>query len=253
MTWDISESPRQLREAVGAFDRPRAAELCAELIRHLRGDDTPYSELSARDILGQLRRKRYFALLQQVADALIQAGANWPVIRRQYAQALLDQGMLTAAVAILKPLVAETVGQEYENGEARGLLGRAYKQMYIAARAGAPEQRRRHMKEAVSSYYDVYRDSREEKLWHGINASALLARAARDGTSLAGADLYTTTFPCPACARLVAEAGFGRCYLAGQYSVLDGEQVLRAAGVRLIWVDPRAPDCPDHPARPAGR
>ena len=33
-------------------------------------------------------------------------------------------------------------------------------------------------------------------------------RAARDGTSLAGADLYTTTFPCPACARLIAEAGF---------------------------------------------
>ena len=77
--------------------------------------------------------------------------------------------------------------------------------------------------------------------------AALIARAARDGPSLRGADLYTTTFPCPACARLVAEAGFGRCYFAGQYSVLDGEQVLRAAGVRLIWVDTR----PAHPARPA--
>ena len=86
--------------------------------------------------------------------------------------------------------------------------------------------------------------------------AALIARAARDGTSLAGADLYTTTFPCPACARLVAEAGFGRCYFAGQYSVLDGEQVLRAAGVRLIWVDTRAPGRPEqppHPAHPAGR
>ncbi|HCU96043.1 MAG TPA: deoxycytidylate deaminase [Actinobacteria bacterium] len=67
--------------------------------------------------------------------------------------------------------------------------------------------------------------------------AALVARAARDGLSLAGADLYTTTFPCPACARLVAEAGFRRCYFTGQYSVLDGEQVLRAAGIRLIWVD----------------
>ena len=37
--------------------------------------------------------------------------------------------------------------------------------------------------------------------------AALIAGAARDGTSLAGADLYTTTFPCPACARLIAEAG----------------------------------------------
>jgi dCMP deaminase len=87
--------------------------------------------------------------------------------------------------------------------------------------------------------------------------AALIARAARDGPSLSGADLYTTTFPCPACARLVMEAGFGRCYFAGQYSVLDGEQVLRAAGIRLIWVDTRAairrPGHPGAPAAPAGR
>lgn len=69
--------------------------------------------------------------------------------------------------------------------------------------------------------------------------AALIAGAARDGTSLAGADLYTTTFPCPACARLIAEAGFVRCFFAGQYSVLDGEQTLRAAGISLIWVDTR--------------
>jgi dCMP deaminase len=69
--------------------------------------------------------------------------------------------------------------------------------------------------------------------------AALIAAAARDGTVLAGADLYTTTFPCPSCARLIAEAGFGRCFFAGRYSVLDGEQVLRARGISLIWVDTR--------------
>jgi len=69
--------------------------------------------------------------------------------------------------------------------------------------------------------------------------AALIAGAARDGTSLAGADLYTTTFPCPSCARLIAEAGFLRCFFAGQYSVLDGEQTLRARGISLIWVDTR--------------
>ena len=74
-----------------------------------------------------------------------------------------------------------------------------------------------------------------------IHAEAsLIAAAARDGTSLAGADLYTTTFPCPACARLIAEAGFARCFFAGRYSVLDGEQTLRARGISLIWVDTRA-------------
>jgi dCMP deaminase len=68
--------------------------------------------------------------------------------------------------------------------------------------------------------------------------AAIIAGAARDGISLRGADLYVTTFPCPACARLVAEAGFRRCYFAGPYSVLDGEGVLRAAGVEVYWVSP---------------
>jgi dCMP deaminase len=75
-----------------------------------------------------------------------------------------------------------------------------------------------------------------------IHAEAeLVATAARDGLSLAGADLYVTTFPCPACARLVAAAGFRRCYFAGPYALLDGETILRAAGVELIWVDTTGP------------
>jgi dCMP deaminase len=67
--------------------------------------------------------------------------------------------------------------------------------------------------------------------------AAIVARAARRGASLAGADLYVSTFPCPTCARLVAEAGFRRVYFAGPYAVLAGDDVLRAAGVELIWVD----------------
>ena len=67
--------------------------------------------------------------------------------------------------------------------------------------------------------------------------AAIVAQAARDGVSLRGADLYVTTFPCPACARLIAEAGFRRCYFAGSYSVLEGEHVLQAAGVDVYWVD----------------
>lgn len=72
-----------------------------------------------------------------------------------------------------------------------------------------------------------------------IHAEAvIIARAARDGMALAGAELYVSTFPCPGCARLVAEAGFRRVYFGGPYAVLDGDTVLREAGVELIWVDP---------------
>lgn len=71
--------------------------------------------------------------------------------------------------------------------------------------------------------------------------AAIIATAAADGRSLRGADLYVTTFPCPACARLIAAAGFRRCYFAGPYAVLDGERVLRSAGIELYWVDPGDP------------
>ena len=66
--------------------------------------------------------------------------------------------------------------------------------------------------------------------------AAIVGRAARTGLVLDGADLYVSTFPCPGCARLVAEAGFRRVYFAGPYAVLDGDAVLRAAGIELLWV-----------------
>ena len=71
-----------------------------------------------------------------------------------------------------------------------------------------------------------------------IHAEAsVVASAARNGVTLDGADLYVTTFPCPACARLIAESGLRRCYFSGAYSVLDGDVILHAAGVELLWVD----------------
>jgi dCMP deaminase len=79
--------------------------------------------------------------------------------------------------------------------------------------------------------------------------AAVVAAAARDGLPLAGADLYVSTFPCPGCARLVAAAGFRRCFFAGPYAVLDGEAVLRAAGVELVWVDTASADAVGLPGR----
>ncbi|RKS71916.1 rfaE bifunctional protein nucleotidyltransferase chain/domain [Actinomadura pelletieri DSM 43383] len=78
-----------------------------------------------------------------------------------------------------------------------------------------------------------------------IHAEAsLIGRAARKGVSLEGTDLYVTTFPCPSCARLIAESGIRRCFFTGPYSVLEGDHVLRSAGVELIWVDTTTPPTP---------
>jgi dCMP deaminase len=64
----------------------------------------------------------------------------------------------------------------------------------------------------------------------------LIAAAARAGRSTEGAVVYVTDFPCPPCAKLIAAAGVERVYFRDGYAVLDGEDVLRGAGVELLRV-----------------
>jgi len=64
----------------------------------------------------------------------------------------------------------------------------------------------------------------------------LIARAARDGVSTKGAVMYVTDFPCPPCAKLIAAAGVAKLYFREGYAVLDGEDVLAAAGVEVVRV-----------------
>lgn len=69
--------------------------------------------------------------------------------------------------------------------------------------------------------------------------ATLIARAARAGISLNGTVLYTMTFPCPHCARLIATTGIKKiCYTRG-YSLRDGEQILRAANIEIVLVQER--------------
>jgi dCMP deaminase len=66
--------------------------------------------------------------------------------------------------------------------------------------------------------------------------AALVGHAAREGIPLAGATVYVTDFPCPPCAKLLAAAGVARVLFREGYAVLDGEDVLAAAGVELVRV-----------------
>ena len=59
----------------------------------------------------------------------------------------------------------------------------------------------------------------------------LIAEAAREGRATAGAEMYVTDFPCPPCAKLIANAGVAKLYFREGYAVLDGQDVLEAAGV----------------------
>lgn len=65
---------------------------------------------------------------------------------------------------------------------------------------------------------------------------AVIVEAARRGQSLEGTSLYVSVFPCPVCAKLVAKAGFKQCFFGSGHASLDGEAVLKSAGVGIILV-----------------
>ncbi len=71
-----------------------------------------------------------------------------------------------------------------------------------------------------------------------IHSEALaVAQSAKNGTSLNGVEAFVTTFPCPNCARLLAEAGIKRVYYHKGYSLLDAEEILKAYGIEIVLVD----------------
>ncbi len=67
--------------------------------------------------------------------------------------------------------------------------------------------------------------------------ASLVAQAAKTGVALAGADIYTETFPCPPCAKQLACSGIKRLFYRTGYKVLDGERILRSFGVEIVFVE----------------
>jgi hypothetical protein len=188
MSWDPSEFIVQLNEKVERFDQKGVAALCRELIAHLeqRPADDPYPTGEAKAVLKLLRSKRWFDLMQNVAEALIGKVENSLQIRRQYAQSLIDQGVMPDALAVLDELIPDTAADPPENAEARGLKGRVYKQLYINARNPASALNRKNLERALTAYLEVYNLDRKQHLWPGINVVALLFRARRDGVAVYG-------------------------------------------------------------------
>ncbi len=64
----------------------------------------------------------------------------------------------------------------------------------------------------------------------------VIAWAAREGVPLRGTSLYVNVFPCPVCAKLIAASGIEKLYFAEGHASLDGEVVLKEAGVEIVLV-----------------
>lgn len=69
---------------------------------------------------------------------------------------------------------------------------------------------------------------------YAVHAEAnLISKAARQGVNLAGATLYSTTFPCSMCARALAVSGIKRIIYFSDYVLESGREILEKLGVEL--------------------
>ena len=66
--------------------------------------------------------------------------------------------------------------------------------------------------------------------------ASIISLAANEGVSLKNTILYVTHFPCPACAKLVALAGFKKVVYSRGSSVFDGERVMASRGVDIVKI-----------------
>lgn len=81
-----------------------------------------------------------------------------------------------------------------------------------------------HRGESIDLSIDIHAEAR------------LIAGLAKKGISTSGKTLYVSTFPCPSCAKLIAESGIEKCYFSEGYATLDGQQILKIAGIELVQV-----------------
>lgn len=153
------------------------------------------------EMLGALRKKRLFAQLERVCEALLKHDLTYPAVFRQMAQAHIDQGHPHSAPFYLDNNTFEMSGTPEEWKEAKGLLGRTYKQTYVnmvgiglnngkaGEKAGEGQtetsgknagRAERYLLSALEHYRAVYQ-SDAGSCWHGINFVACTARGHRDG------------------------------------------------------------------------
>jgi len=172
--------PKQFRAAASTFDWPALAQLAAEYAAHLYAIPKPPD--SVGQVLLVLRQSRRYEELELVADAALAHGPDAPAVRRLYAQALVDGEHPAVALRLFTGLAADGTAPRVDRIEARGGIGRCYKEMFLACTE--PDRGRRFLSRSLEAYLAAYLEDTDVFTWHGINAVSLLARAARDGIQL---------------------------------------------------------------------
>ena len=65
-----------------------------------------------------------------------------------------------------------------------------------------------------------------------------ITKVAKSHNSSENSTLYVTTSPCMECSKLIIQSGIKRVVYCNRYSKTDGLDLLKRAGVELVYLDP---------------
>src|SRR6188508_2549646 len=115
MPWeDAGQFLLTINQALNSFDWPRVETLSNELSERIRKTPDTFPKEIGESLLSKLRRKQCFRSMAAISESLIESGVETPNVQRQYAQSLIDQGLLTPAQSVLRSVVNDPNAGEEE-------------------------------------------------------------------------------------------------------------------------------------------
>ncbi len=94
-----------------------------------------------------------------------------------------------------------------------------------------------------SGFENVCEDDNNVTKPYVLHAEAnAITKLARSENNSDGATLYVTASPCIECSKLIIQAGIRRVVYAEKYRLEDGINLLRRAGIEVLYLNPDDPE-----------
>ena len=165
----------QVIEAAEQPTSDAAKVAVAELIKLLRSD-TDSTQLVEISVLRALRDGRHLEQLRLLAETLNGFGHSDPYVRILRAQGYIDTGAPSTAIDILKRVKLDETDHKVQI-EVAGLIGRAFKDLFLLAECADDERAHTLLNLSIESYADAFTKSDETNFWVGENLLALYRKA----------------------------------------------------------------------------
>jgi hypothetical protein len=115
-----------------------------------------------------------------VAEEISRHDPDNATARKFYAQSLIDTGKATVAIDVLQVTETGLRDDHPEKAEVQGLLGRAYKQIFIDTRDSSSDAAKTAIRKSVEYYRRPFKPG-SRAYWQGINLCAVSFAARRRG------------------------------------------------------------------------